>query len=61
MNFEVEWVDDARKVQKNLAWRVQFNDKLGPYKGGLRFHPSVNEDLLKALAFEQVLKNALTG
>jgi glutamate dehydrogenase (NADP+) len=57
----VDWVDDAGVMQTNVGYRVQFNSALGPYKGGLRFDPSVNEDVLKFLGFEQMFKNALTG
>lgn len=60
ISFRVTWVDDNKKVQVNRAWRVQFNNSIGPYKGGLRFHPSVNLGILKFLGFEQSLKNALT-
>lgn len=59
--FRVCWEDDARNVRINRAWRVQFNNSIGPYKGGLRFHPSVNLSILKFLGFEQVFKNSLTG
>ena len=59
--FRVCWEDDAHNVRVNRAWRVQFNNSIGPYKGGLRFHPSVNLSILKFLGFEQVLKNSLTG
>ena len=59
--FRVPWVDDNNNVQVNLGYRVQFNNTIGPYKGGLRFHPSVNLGILKFLAFEQVFKNSLTG
>lgn len=59
--FRVSWVDDAGKVQVNRGYRVQFNGALGPYKGGLRFHPLVNLATMKFLAFEQTFKNALTG
>ncbi len=59
--FRVSWVDDSGKVHVNRGYRVQFNSALGPYKGGLRLHPSVNYSIMKFLAFEQVLKNALTG
>ena len=59
--FRVPWVDDNNNVQVNLGYRVQFNNAIGPYKGGLRFHPSVNLGILKFLAFEQVFKNSLTG
>ena len=59
--FKVEWLDRNNEIQVNTGYRVQFNNALGPYKGGLRFHPSVNEGVLKFLGFEQILKNALTG
>ncbi len=58
--FRVSWVDDKGEVQTNLGYRVQFNNAIGPYKGGLRFHPSVNLSILKFLGFEQTFKNALT-
>ena len=58
--FRVTWVDDAGQVQTNLGYRVQFNSAIGPYKGGLRFHPAVNPSMLKFLGFEQTFKNALT-
>lgn len=58
--FKVAWVDDNGKVQVNLGYRVQFNNAIGPYKGGLRFHPSVNLSILKFLGFEQIFKNSLT-
>lgn len=58
--FRVTWVDDAGQVQTNLAYRVQFNSAIGPYKGGLRFHKAVNPSMLKFLGFEQTFKNALT-
>ncbi len=58
--FKVPWVDDEGNVHVNLAYRVQFNNAIGPYKGGLRFHPSVNLSILKFLGFEQIFKNALT-
>jgi glutamate dehydrogenase (NADP+) len=61
IKFKVTWIDDRNNVQINTAYRVQFNNTLGPYKGGLRFHPSVNEDILSFLAFEQIFKNSLTG
>ena len=61
IKFKVEWLDDNNEMQVNNGYRVQFNNTLGPYKGGLRFHPSVNEGVLKFLAFEQIFKNALTG
>ncbi|AXG45481.1 NADP-specific glutamate dehydrogenase [Photorhabdus laumondii subsp. laumondii] len=60
IQFRVCWVDDQGKVQVNRAWRVQFSSAIGPYKGGMRFHPSVNLSILKFLGFEQTLKNALT-
>ncbi len=58
--FKISWVDDNGKVQVNRAFRVQFNNAIGPYKGGLRFHPSVNLSILKFLGFEQIFKNSLT-
>jgi len=58
--FKVSWVDDSGKVQVNRGYRIQFNNTIGPYKGGLRFHPSVNLSILKFLGFEQVFKNSLT-
>jgi len=61
IKFKIVWIDDNNVVQVNRGMRVQFNNALGPYKGGLRFHPTVNEDILKFLAFEQTFKNALTG
>ena len=61
ITFRVTWVDDAGKVQVNRGYRVQFNSAIGPYKGGLRLHPSVNQSILKFLGFEQILKNSLTG
>ena len=61
ISFRVPWVDDNGKVQVNKGYRVQFNSAIGAYKGGLRFHPSVNQSILKFLGFEQVLKNSLTG
>ncbi|RLA58861.1 MAG: NADP-specific glutamate dehydrogenase [Epsilonproteobacteria bacterium] len=61
IKFKVTWFDDNNEVQINTGYRVQFNNALGPYKGGLRFHPSVDEGILKFLGFEQILKNALTG
>ncbi|EIU7557757.1 NADP-specific glutamate dehydrogenase [Providencia rettgeri] len=60
IQFRVCWVDDHGKVQVNRAWRVQFSSAIGPFKGGMRFHPSVNLSILKFLGFEQTLKNALT-
>lgn len=59
--FRVSWMADDGTVRANRAWRVQFNNSIGPYKGGLRFHPSVNQSILKFLGFEQCFKNALTG
>ena len=59
--FRVAWMDDKNNVHVNLGYRIQFNSAIGPYKGGLRFHPSVNLGVLKFLAFEQVFKNSLTG
>ena len=61
ISFRVPWVDDQGKVQVNRGYRVQFNSAIGPYKGGLRLHPSVNQSILKFLGFEQILKNSLTG
>ncbi len=61
IHFRVPWVDDDGVVQTNRGYRIQFNGAIGPYKGGLRFHPSVNASILKFLAFEQVFKNSLTG
>lgn len=61
ISFKVPWVDDEGKVQVNKGYRVQFNSAIGPYKGGLRFHPSVNQSILKFLGFEQIFKNSLTG
>lgn len=61
VTFRVAWEDDAGRVHVNRGYRVQFNSELGPYKGGLRFHPSVNNSIMKFLAFEQIFKNALTG
>ena len=59
--FRVPWVDDNGQVQVNMGIRVQFNSAIGPYKGGLRFHPSVNQGIIKFLGFEQIFKNSLTG
>lgn len=59
--FRVPWVDDNGQVQVNNAMRVQFNSAIGPYKGGLRLHPSVNIGIIKFLGFEQIFKNSLTG
>jgi len=61
ITFRVPWVDDNGKVHVNRAFRVQFNSAIGPYKGGIRLHPSVNQSIMKFLAFEQTLKNSLTG
>ncbi|MFL0556940.1 MULTISPECIES: NADP-specific glutamate dehydrogenase [Paenibacillus] len=61
ITFRVPWVDDQGKVQVNRGFRVQFNSAIGPYKGGLRFHPSVNASIIKFLGFEQIFKNSLTG
>ena len=61
IQFRINWEDDQGNVQVNRGWRVQFNNALGPYKGGIRFHPSVNLSVLKFLGFEQIFKNALTG
>ena len=61
ISFRVPWVDDNGQVQVNKGYRVQFNSAIGPYKGGLRLHPSVNQSILKFLGFEQVFKNSLTG
>ena len=61
ISFRVPWVDDKGNVQVNKGYRVQFNNAIGAYKGGLRFHPTVNQSILKFLGFEQVLKNSLTG
>lgn len=60
-SFKVPWVDDKGQIQVNLGYRVQFNNVIGPYKGGIRFHPSVNLSILKFLGFEQTFKNALTS
>ena len=61
ISFRVPWVDDAGKVHVNTGYRCQFNSAIGPYKGGLRFHPSVNQSVIKFLGFEQTFKNSLTG
>jgi glutamate dehydrogenase (NADP+) len=61
IKFKVTWMDDNQNIQVNTGYRIQFNNALGPYKGGLRFHPTVTEGVLKFLAFEQIFKNALTG
>jgi len=61
VKFKVTWLDDNNKIQVNTGYRIQFNNALGPYKGGLRFHPTVNSGILKFLGFEQIFKNSLTG
>ena len=61
VSFRVPWVNDEGKVVVNRGYRVQFSSLIGPYKGGLRFHPSVNQSIMKFLGFEQIFKNALTG
>ena len=61
ISFKVPWIDDNGTVQVNKGYRVQFNSAIGPYKGGLRFHPSLNQGILKFLGFEQIFKNSLTG
>lgn len=61
ISFRVPWVDDSGQTHVNRGFRVQFNGSIGPYKGGLRFHPTVNQSIMKFLAFEQIFKNALTG
>ncbi|MEM9102840.1 MAG: NADP-specific glutamate dehydrogenase [Pseudomonadota bacterium] len=61
LTFRVTWRDDGGNIRVNRAWRVQFNNSIGPYKGGLRFHPTVTESVLKFLGFEQTFKNSLTG
>ncbi|MBI9102549.1 MAG: NADP-specific glutamate dehydrogenase [Spirochaetales bacterium] len=61
VSFRVPWKDDRGTVQVNTGWRIEFNSAIGPYKGGLRFHPSVNQGILKFLGFEQIFKNSLTG
>ncbi|MDF1851548.1 MAG: NADP-specific glutamate dehydrogenase [Verrucomicrobiales bacterium] len=61
ISFRVTWETDNEEIRANRAWRVQFNHALGPYKGGLRFHPSVTQSVLKFLGFEQIFKNSLTG
>ncbi|HBD86166.1 MAG TPA: NADP-specific glutamate dehydrogenase, partial [Clostridiales bacterium] len=58
--FRIPWVDDGGRVRVNRGYRVQFNSAIGPYKGGIRFHPSVNLSVIKFLGFEQILKNSLT-
>lgn len=59
--FRINWVDDHGEIQVNKGFRIEFNSALGPYKGGIRFHPSVNAGVIKFLGFEQIFKNALTG
>ncbi|HNP07732.1 MAG TPA: Glu/Leu/Phe/Val dehydrogenase dimerization domain-containing protein, partial [Cyclobacteriaceae bacterium] len=61
ISFRVTWLDDKGDAQINRGYRVQMNSAIGPYKGGLRFHPSVTPSILKFLAYEQIFKNALTG
>ncbi|MDD5659214.1 MAG: NADP-specific glutamate dehydrogenase [Actinomycetota bacterium] len=61
ITFRIPWIDDNGKINVNRGFRVQFNSAIGPYKGGLRFHPSVNQSIIKFLGFEQILKNSLTG
>jgi glutamate dehydrogenase (NADP+) len=61
ITFRVTWMDDRGRIQVNRGYRIQFNNAIGPYKGGLRFHPTVNLSVLKFLGFEQILKNSLTG
>ena len=61
ISFRVPWTDDEGNIRTNRGWRVQFNSAIGPYKGGIRFHPSVNQSILKFLGFEQTFKNSLTG
>ena len=61
IQFRVPWWDDDGNLRVNRGFRIQMNSAIGPYKGGLRFHPSVNQSILKFLAFEQVFKNSLTG
>ena len=61
IKFRVPWIDDQGKIQVNRGFRIQFNSAIGPYKGGLRFHPSVNESIIKFLGFEQTFKNSLTS
>ena len=61
IQFRVPWFDDSGKLHVNRGFRIQMNSAIGPYKGGLRFHPTVNQSILKFLAFEQVFKNSLTG
>ena len=59
--FRVAWIDDNGRIQVNRGYRIQFNSAIGPYKGGIRLHPSVNISILKFLGFEQIFKNSLTG
>ena len=61
IQFRVPWVDDQGEVNVNRGFRVQYNSAIGPYKGGLRFHPSVTQSIVKFLGFEQIFKNSLTG
>ena len=61
LTFKVPWADDQGRIHVNLGYRIQFNNAIGPYKGGLRFHPSVNLSILKFLGFEQIFKNSLTS
>ena len=61
ISFRVPWEDEQGKIHVNRGYRIQFNSAIGPYKGGLRFHPSVNESIIKFLGFEQTFKNSLTG
>ena len=61
VSFRVTWLNDSGKIEVNKGYRVQFNNAIGPYKGGLRFHPTVNQSILKFLGFEQIFKNSLTG
>ena len=61
IKFRVPWIDDQGQVHVNTGYRVQFNSAIGPYKGGLRLHPSVNLGIIKVLGFEQIFKNSLTG
>lgn len=61
ITFRVPWIDDSGKIRVNRGYRVQYSSLLGPYKGGLRLHPSVNQSIIKFLGFEQIFKNALTG
>ena len=60
ISFRVAWIDDKEEIQVNRGYRIEMNSAIGPYKGGLRFHPSVNLSILKFLAFEQIFKNSLT-